>query len=204
MYNYIRGTLTEKDAASATVEAGGVGYLLQIPLSTYESLPAIGDEVKLLAHLVVREDSHSMIGFATSRERELFRELIGVTAIGPKVALNILSKITVADFVRAIATGDVTRLKSISGVGAKTAERLVIELKGKLKAVDASSASAGSKAAPAGPRSTGASVKQEAFDALMTLGYVDKQVSKALERVEATVAADAPIEEWIRKALQVI
>jgi holliday junction DNA helicase RuvA len=204
MYDYIRGILAEKNQTGATVEAGGVGYLLLVSLSTFESLPEIGGEVKLLTHLVVRDDAHILIGFASAHERELFRELIGVTAIGPKVALNILSKVSVGDFIRAVTTGDTSRLKSIPGIGAKTAERLVIELKDKLKGVEVPVSRARPLPTAAGGKTPSRAARQEAFDALMILGYVDKQVIKALERVEATIGADAPVEEWIRKSLQVI
>jgi len=200
MIDHVRGTLTSKTPAAAVVEAGGVGYAVDIPLSTFQALPDVGREVKLLTHFHVREDTHRLYGFATAAERELFRVLITVNQVGPKVALNVLSRIAVGDLVEAVSRGDTARLKAIPGIGQKTADRLVVELRGKLKNIAVPQA----EGAAAGGGRTGGGVRQETSEALLALGYNEVQVSRALQRTAEVVAADAPIEEWIRKALQVM
>jgi Holliday junction DNA helicase RuvA len=203
MIDYVRGTLTEKEPAAVAVEASGVGYEVYVPLSTYERLPAQGAEVKLYTHYHVREDAHKLFGFLTKAERELFRQLIGVSSIGPKIAIGILSKISADELARSIALGDPARLTKIPGIGAKIAQRLIMELRGKVTS-GRSEPSAAQAAPDGGPpvSDTGA----EAFEALLSLGYNDRQVARAVERVRQTLAADdeVPVEEWIRKALQVI
>jgi Holliday junction DNA helicase RuvA len=204
MIDYVKGTLAEKSLAAVTVDAAGVGYFVEIPLSTYEALPKVGEPLKLFTHHHVREDSQKLFGFATKEERELFRQLIGISQIGPKVALSVLSKVTVRELARAVATGDPSRLKSVPGVGAKTAERLVMELKGKLKGIEGVPGTGAGAAGPgAGPQAGGP--QREAYEALLSLGYSDKQVARALDRVAETVDSDtAGVEEWIKKALQTI
>jgi holliday junction DNA helicase RuvA len=203
MIDYVRGALAEKEIAAVAVEACGVGYEVAVPLSTYERLPVIGAEVKLFTHDYVREDTHKLYGFLTKTERELFRQLIGVSSIGPKTAMGILSKISVDELVKCITLGDPSRLTKIPGIGGKTAERLIVELRGKLKVAKGAVADA-----PAGRKpQTDWSVDfgQEAFEALLSLGYNDKQVAKAIERVRQTIEGkELPVEEWIKKALQVI
>lgn len=200
MIEFIRGTLAEKASATASVEAHGVGYEITIPFSTFERLPAVGEEVKLYTHYHVREDAQKLYGFLTRNERELFRQLIAVSSIGPKTAIGILSRISADDLVKCLTLGDPTRLTKIPGVGAKTAQRLIMELRGKLKIIDGDS--------PVVPSEKSAPVPgagEEAFEALLSLGYNDKQVARAIERVRQVVnGRDEPVEEWIRKALQVI
>jgi Holliday junction DNA helicase RuvA len=205
MIDYIRGTLAYKSVTTATVEAHGVGYEISISVSTFEKLPNLGEQVKLVTHFHVREDTQRLFGFVTDSERSLFRQLIGVSQVGPKVALNVMSGVSVRDFVAAVNTGNDSRLRSIPGVGPKTAQRLVMELKGKVGPIDAG-LSAESGDAPVARSSAGGSgsVRKEAYEAMMSLGYIDKQVQSALSRVEKVVEKDAPVEEWIRKALQVI
>jgi Holliday junction DNA helicase RuvA len=205
MIGYVRGILTEKEPSLVTVEAGGVGYEINVPLSTGERLPAQGAEVKLYTHYHVREDAHKLFGFLTKAERELFRQLIGVSSIGPKTAVGILSKVSVEDLAKSIALGDPSRLTKIPGIGAKIAQRLIIELRGKVTAPSrgGTPAASGSSGAEAPVSDTGA----EAFEALISLGYNDKQVARAIERVRQTLTeeeVDIPVEEWIKKALQVI
>ncbi|MBD3241215.1 MAG: Holliday junction branch migration protein RuvA [Chitinivibrionales bacterium] len=201
MIEYIKGTLAAKSSSAATIEAAGVGYGIEIPLSTFEALPDVGKDVKLLTHYHVREDAHKLFGFMTPGERELFRQLIGISQIGPKVALGVLSRVAVADLVDAVARGDTSRLTGVPGIGRKTAERLMVELRGKLKgvgaSVDAAPSSGGAQRAPAG-------VRQEAQEALMALGYNEAQVARALARVAEVIEQSAPVEDWIRKALQVM
>lgn len=200
MFNYIRGTLTEKNVAEVTIEAAGVGYYIEIPLSTFEALPNPGQEAKLLTHFHVREDTQRLYGFATAVERDTFRRMIGISGVGPKVALNVLSKVPVGELVSAAAAGDASRFKSVPGIGPKTAQRLVMELKDKFKDISPPGAS-GATGQPAG---AGREVRQEACEAMVALGYSERQVNQAFQRVRETLGTDAPIEEWIRKALQVI
>jgi len=204
MIEYIRGILAEKTIGFVAVEAHGVGYAVSIPLSTYEALPAPGVEVKLLIHYLVREDAHKLYGFFTDDERLLFRQLLGISKIGPKVALNVLSGMPVADVVASVNNGDSSRMRKIPGVGAKTAERLVMELKGKLGMVSGAAASLPSQGDGA-PVPSAHKPQDEVIAAMLSLGYNEKQVTKALERVAETgTGSDEPVEVWIRKALQVI
>src|SRR5438105_11266533 len=136
MIDFLHGKLVESLPTQVTVDVNGVGYEALIPLSSYDKLPAPGGEVKLLTHLAIREDAHVLYGFMTAAERELFRLLINtVSGIGPKIALNILSGMNVTAFRGAVANGDVKALSQISGVGKKTAERIVVELRDKVGAV---------------------------------------------------------------------
>ncbi|NLL14451.1 MAG: Holliday junction branch migration protein RuvA [Fibrobacter sp.] len=200
MIEYIKGTLTEKEVTRVAIEAHGVGYNISIPLSTYEKLPETGTNLLLHIHYLVREDAHKLYGFLSKTEREMFRHLIGITKIGPKVALSVLSGITVDDLVNCINSGDSRRLEKIPGVGQKTAQRLLIELKGKVGSSLVSGISEGALAVNSG----NLKIRDEAFAAMVSLGYNDKQVQKAFARVEQAVSANAPVEEWIRKALQII
>ena len=204
MIDYLRGILAVKEMGQATIETHGVGYGVSIPLSTFEQLPDPGTEVKLLIHYHVREDAHKLFGFATSDERIVFRQLIGVSKIGPKVALNILSGVSVRDLVASVNMSDPSRLQKISGVGAKTAQRLVMELKGKLGAATADGvAPVSSGGKRAGSDRTGV-VKEEVFAAMTALGYNDKQVGRAIDRVAGEMGDEPSVETWIRTILQVI
>ncbi len=200
MIEYIKGILTEKEVARVAIEAHGVGYNISIPLSTYEKLPETGTNLLLYIHYLVREDAHKLYGFFSKTEREMFRHLISITKIGPKVALSVLSGITINDLVSCINSGDSRRLEKIPGVGQKTAQRLLIELKGKVGSPLVSGISEGSLVT----KPSNMKIRDEAFAAMLSLGYNDKQVQKAFTRVEQTVSESAPVEEWIRKALQII
>ena len=205
MIDYLRGILVEKLPSRAIIEAGGIGYAVMIPLSTYEALPEKGTEIKILTHLSIREDAHKLYGFFTNGERDLFRQLIEVNMIGPKVGLGILSNITVEKMIDAVASGDASRLKSIPGIGPKTALRLIMELKGKIDDVDVASSEKVQPGASHPVRSAGVrEMKKEVYEAMISLGYLDKQVIKVLDRVESTIRPDAPLEDWIKMALQVI
>jgi Holliday junction DNA helicase RuvA len=201
MYEYVRGALVEKSPTLAVIDAGGVGYALDIPVSTYDMLPEEEQHVKLLAHFHVREDVQKLYGFFSVAERDAFRKLIGISKIGPRAALSVLSSVSVRDLAEAVRSQDPSRLKAIPGVGPKTAQRLVMELKGKLEGADSE--------APLSTRSShtparGISQRDEIFSALASLGYSEAQVQRALARAGQTLEETAPIEEWIRKALQVI
>ena len=200
MFEYIKGTLQDKTIGEAVVEAGGVGYTLNIPLSTYEKLPEIGREVKILTHHLVREDAEKLFGFFTKSERDLFRQIIGISNIGPKTAMSVLSGVSAETLRECVNASDASRLKKIPGIGEKTAQRLVMELKGKIEFYRESGESAGEGVAKPSRRGS----RSEAFDAMVSLGYAEKQVQAALSRVESVLDGEAPTEEWIKKALQVI
>ncbi len=203
MFEYIRGSLAQKTPAEAVVEAGGVGYSLVIPLSTYEKLPLPGEAVRLLCHHYVREDTEKLYGFLSTLERDIFRQLIGISNIGPKTAIAILSGITPRELITCVNKGDASRLRKVPGVGDKTAQRLIVELKGKLSSLSASTEAERDGAGdPSGTTHT--EDRSQAFDAMLSLGYSEKQVQAAFSRVQSVIAADAPVEEWIKKALQVI
>lgn len=136
---HLRGKLLEKTPAGIVLECGGVGYAVTVPLSTFDRLPATDQEASLEIYHVVREDDQLLFGFATARERTFFRALLGITGIGPKLALAVLSGLTPGELAAAIAEGDVRRLSSISGVGKKTAERIIVELKDKIDPLEAMS-----------------------------------------------------------------
>jgi len=201
MIDHIRGTLTDKNITHITVEASGVGYAVTIPLSTYDKLPESGKEVKVLIHYNVsgHDNSVTLYGFASATEREIFRHLISVNSIGPALAMGILSGVSADNLVAYVTAGNTAALKKISGVGPKTAERIVLELRDKLKVYAGASAQLSSKRV-----SSGGGRKDEAFAAMLSLGYNDKQVTKALDRVAQEMGEDAPIEDWIKTALQVI
>jgi Holliday junction DNA helicase RuvA len=134
---HLHGRLDEKQPTGIVIECAGVGYALTVPLSTFDRLPATGEEVKLYTTHIVREDDELLFGFATTRERQFFQTLLTISGIGPKLALNVLSGLTPGELATAIAEGDVKRLSSISGVGKKTAERIIVELKDKIDPIEA-------------------------------------------------------------------
>jgi Holliday junction DNA helicase RuvA len=155
-----------------------------------------------LVHHLVREDAQKLYGFVSEGEREAFRRIIDISKIGPKVALSILSHLSVSDLAHSVAMGDSSRLKAVPGVGAKTAQRLVVELRGKLGGETAKADGFEGPSEGAGGREPAAD--REAFGALMSLGYSESQVAKALTRVGQTIEGEVSVEEWIRRALQVI
>ncbi len=197
MIGFLRGRLTAKHPPQLLVDVGGVGYELEAPMSTFYGLPATGAEVSLFTHLVVREDAHILFAFGTERERKLFRELLKVSNVGPKLALALLSGMNVESFLACIEAQDVDTLVRIPGVGRKTAERLVVEMRDRIKgfgAIPGLVSTNGGAAAEttAGPQS-------EAFSALVSLGYKPPEVVRLLKSVDSSVQTT---EEIIRKALQ--
>jgi holliday junction DNA helicase RuvA len=195
MIGYLRGRLAVKRPPTLVVDVGGVGYELEAPMSTFYGLPAIGAEVMLHSHLVVREDAHVLFGFGTERERSLFRELIKVSGVGPRIALAILSGISVDDFHRCVESDDAATLVRVPGIGRKTAERLIIEMRDRLKVL-AGPVAGGGAGAPAG---AAASPQAEAFSALVALGYRPAEVTRLLQKVDPSVTST---EEMIRHALR--
>jgi Holliday junction DNA helicase RuvA len=194
MIGSLRGRLAAKSPPGLLLEVGGVGYELEAPMSTFFDLPAVGAEVSLLTHFVVREDAQVLYGFLTEGERKLFRGLLKVTGVGPKLALSILSGTSVEGFSACVAAQDVGALTRIPGVGRKTAERLLIEMRDRLK-VDVDSG------LPAlGGITLGA--EAEAQSALIALGYKPAEAIRMLKVASAGESADLSTEEWIRRALQ--
>ena len=190
MIGSLRGRIASKTPPQLTVDVGGLGYELEAPMSTFFHLPAVGEEVRLLTHLVVREDAHVLYAFATEEERRLFRSLIKVSGVGPKIALALLSGISVAAFAECVQREDIAALTRIPGVGRKTAERLIVEMRDRLAAPPP-----GSGAAAA----TGGSAEREAYGALVALGYRPAEATRLLKAVGAGTHST---EELIRRALQ--
>lgn len=191
MIGRITGVLVEKQPPQVVVEAAGVGYELDVPMSTLYHLPALGERVTLLTHLVVREDAHLLYGFASAKERSAFRALIRITGVGPRLALALLSGLNVDELAQAVALQETARLTQIPGIGRKTAERLLLELKGKL---------ADALPQPGATRAGAADVGQDARHALLALGYSDQEASAALKSLPAGLS----LEEAIRQALKAL
>jgi Holliday junction DNA helicase RuvA len=191
MIGSLRGRIASKTPPQLTVDVGGLGYELEAPMSTFFHLPAVGEEVRLLTHLVVREDAHVLYAFGTEEERRLFRSLIKVSGVGPKIALALLSGISVPAFAECVQREDIAALTRIPGVGRKTAERLIVEMRDRLSAPPAGSGAA------AGP--AGASAETEAYGALVALGYRPAEATRLLKAVGPGTHST---EELIRRALQ--
>ncbi|TGG93927.1 Holliday junction branch migration protein RuvA [Natronospirillum operosum] len=180
MIGHLKGTLSAKQPPEILLDVQGVGYELLVPMTTYYQLPATGEPVSLWTHLSVREDAHTLFGFAQEGERRLFRTLIKVNGIGPKLALSILSAIEPDDFARYIEQESVNQLVKIPGVGKKMAERLVLELKGKLTHADGTAAELGGLAAA---MAEGGDPVDDAESALIALGYKPVQAAKMIKQV---------------------
>lgn len=191
MIGKLTGTLLEKNPPQILIDCHGVGYEVDVPMSTFYNLPNVGDQVALLTHFVVREDAQILYGFATATEREAFRQLIKVTGVGPRMALGLLSGLTVAELAQAVTAQEVGRLVKVPGVGKKTAERLLLELKGKL-------------GADLGPLPVGAVAASDAHSdiqqALLALGYSDKEAAAALK----ALPPDVGVSEGIKLALRAL
>src|SRR5947208_9196098 len=198
MITFLEGKLVEALPTQVTVAVHGVGYEVLIPLSSYEKLPKPGQEVKLLTHLVVREDAHTLYGFMSVAERELFRLLINtVSGIGPKIALNVLSGISVTAFRGAVANQDIKLLSQISGVGKKTAERIVVELKDKIGAAGAWEALSAKRALAPADQNT-----NDAVLALMALGFKQVEAHDSVRKAQAVLGAPALVESVVRACLK--
>jgi len=197
MYDYLKGQVAEKTATSVILEVAGVGYHLQIPLSTSAALPALGQNTKLLVHFVVREDAHMLYGFKTPEERQLFRSLLSVNGIGPKMALTVLSGISMETLKRAIVRGELETLTGISGIGKKTAERIIVELREKLVL----QAQPGPESAT--PATGQAALIEDSVEALIALGYRKPNAKAAIEKAMKNVKAEqVTLEELIRASLR--
>ncbi len=192
MIGSLRGRLAFKQAPLIVVECNGVGYEVETPMSTFLDLPDIGAELFLHTHLLVREDAQILYGFSSDEERSLFRTLLKVNRVGAKMALGVLSAMTANDFRRCVEYEDTTTLSKIPGVGKKTAERLIIEMRDRIDTV--TSPEDGGK-----PVTVEASARSEAFDALVALGYKANEVNKLIGKLDIT---DKSAEEIIRQALR--
>ncbi len=198
MIHHLRGQLTDASPTQVTLEVGGVGYEVLIPLSSFDKLPAPGAEVSLLTHLSIREDAHVLYGFFTAAERDLFRLLIhNVSGIGPKIALNVLSGMSVAELRGAVAGGDVKALSQINGIGKKTAERIVVELKDKIGA-------AGAWEAASAQRGLSESDQRlnDAVLALLALGFKQPDAHETVRAAQAVLGPKATVEELVRAGLK--
>jgi len=202
MISYLRGTLLEKHPNQIVVDVNGVGYELTIPVSTFSSLPETGHEVRLRVHTHVREDALALFGFGTSAEKAVFEKLIGVTGIGPKLAVTVLSGLDAKELVAAIRGGQIEALVRIPGVGKKTAERMVVELRDKLDMLGIAAAPAGAAAAKAGkPAFT--QDEEDAISALMNFGAQRAAAEAAVAKAKSESPGES-FDSLFRRALKLL
>ena len=192
MIGYLIGLIKDKKPSLVLLEVNGVGYEVHIPLSTSFQLPNNGESTFILTHLVIRDDQHTLYGFATEEERKLFRTLIKISGVGAKMALTILSGINVNGFVQSVINGDVDTLVHLPGIGKKTAERLIVEMKDKIQDVTDSPELTGSAASDN-------NMLLEARNALVNLGYKSSEARKILDKIDTT---GLEVEELLRQALK--
>ena len=190
MIGRLTGTLLEKSPPQVLVDCHGVGYEVDVPMSTFYNLPALGEPVSLLTHLAVREDAHQLFGFASEQERTAFRQLIRISGVGARTALSILSGLSVADLAQAITLQESARLVKVPGIGKKTAERLLLELKGKLGAELPSASGSGAQT----------DTQRDIEQALLALGYSEKEAQAALKGLPA----DVTVSDGIKQALKAL
>jgi Holliday junction DNA helicase RuvA len=193
MIGSLRGKLIDKRPNQVLLDVGGVGYQVQIPLSTFAALSSLHDETTLLIHTHVREDQFNLFGFFTAREKRCFELLISASGVGPSLALKILSGMDLEELVPAIRKGDLAQLVRIPGVGRKTAERMVVELRDKLAAVDVHEA---------GKPSTRSQVESDVASALVNLGYDERSVERAIDQAHSS--GDADFETLLRTTLHLL
>ncbi len=191
MIGKLTGTLSERNPPQVVIDCHGVGYEVDVPMSTFYNLPQLGEKVSLLTHFVVREDAQILYGFGSADERAAFRQLIKIAGVGPRTALGVLSGMSVNELAQAVSLQEAGRLVKIPGIGKKTAERLLLELKGKLG--DALGASAGA-AQPA------SDAQADILQALLALGYSDKEAAATLK----TLPKDVGVSEGIKLALKAL
>lgn len=194
MIAFLRGVLLERSPSRVVVDVHGVGYELLIPVSTFQALPAAGSEVELRVHTQAREDAIQLFGFATARERALFEHLLGVSGVGPKMALAALSGLSAPELAAAIAASDLARLTAVPGIGKKTAERICVELRDRLGEFAAAAATAPPLPAAA----------EEVLSALVNLGYARALAEKAVRRATERHPAASGFEELFKRSLQAI
>ncbi len=197
MIGQLRGKLIEKQPPFLMIDVGGIGYLLQAPLSTFFSLPEIGQELTLRTHFIVREDAHVLYGFVTQQECRLFQEIIKINGVGPKVGLAILSGLSPNEFAQVVMNQEVARLQKLPGIGAKTAQRILVEMQDKLAKLDLGLSSA--HTAMVLSRKDNSDPVSEAIGALVSLGYKPAEATKAVARVQDQTQS---CEHIIKEALQ--
>lgn len=197
MIGSLRGVLREKQPPGLLLEVQGVGYEVNAPMTTFYDLPAVGETVSLFTHLAVREDAHTLYGFSKRSDRTLFRALIKVNGVGAKMALTILSGMDAGSFAACVQAGDTATLIKLPGVGKKTAERLVVEMRDRLAGWDTGGATPGTAASA--PAADVANPVEEAVSALIALGYKPQDASRMVRAVDSR---DVTTEEIIRTALQ--
>ena len=188
MIGKLTGILSDKNPPQVVVDCGGVGYEVQVPMSTFYNLPASGEKVSLLTHFVVREDAQILYGFSSTVERAAFRELIKISGVGPRTALSVLSGMSVGELSQAVTLQEAGRLIKVPGIGKKTAERLLLELKGKLGADIGT------------PTSVANDAQADILQALLALGYSDKEAAAALK----ALPADVGVSDGIKLALRAL
>ena len=190
MIGRIQGILLQKNPPQLLVDCQGVGYEIDVPMSTFYTLPQVGEKVTLFTHLAIREDAHVLYGFGSLDERTLFRQLIRITGIGARIALALLSGLSAAEMAQAVALQDATRLTRIPGIGKKTAERLLLELKGKFDSASLTAA----------PDAASSDFMTDIQNALLALGYSEKETLMALKQLPA----DSNVADGIKMALKVL
>ncbi len=188
MIGRLTGLLAEKSPPQLLIDVNGVGYEVDVPMSSFYNLPGLGERVTLLTHFIVREDAQILFGFLTHEERQTFRQLIKITGVGPRMALSLLSGLSVGELAQAVARQETGRLVKVPGIGKKTAERLLLELKGKL--ADAISA----------PASVASDAQADILQALIALGYSDREAAAALK----SLPAGASVSDGIKLALKAL
>ncbi len=186
MIGRLTGTLAEKSPPQLLIDVNGVGYEVDVPMSSFYNLPGLGERVTLLTHFIVREDAQILFGFLTHDERQTFRQLIKITGVGPRMALSLLSGLSVSELAQAVARQETARLVKVPGIGKKTAERLLLELKGKLGD------------ALAAPASVASDAQADILQALIALGYSDREAAAALK----SLPANASVSDGIKLALK--
>lgn len=196
MITFIEGQLEEKQPARVVLNVGGIGYEIAIPLSSYDRLPEVKAACRLLTHYHVREDAHLLFGFMTAAERDLFEMLLTISGVGPRIALSALSGLSVREIKSAVIEGDVKRLSSISGVGKKMAERIIVDLRHKLSAGEALEATAGIREGEDGDTRI-----RDAVLALISLGYKQADAQKMIRNMIGRVRKEDSVEDIVRQAL---
>ncbi len=198
MYHYLTGKIAEKTPVAVILDVNGIGYEVRVSLSTFSSLPALGQTVKLFTHFVVREDAQLLYGFATEEEREAFKLLISISGIGPKLAITLLSGVTLPELKHAIQEKNIPVLTAISGIGQKTAERVIIELKDKIGKAEVS---AGKELIH--DASVSDQMVEDSVSALVSLGYTKQKAKEAIQKtLKAMLGKKPSVEEIIRAALK--
>ena len=200
MIAHVKGKIIHKSPESVIIDIAGVGYEVHIPLSTYYKLPETEEYVSLNTYTHIREDALQLYGFFTRREKEIFQLLIGVSGVGPRLARNILSGIPADDLVSAVSSGDIARLKAIPGIGGKTAERLIVELRDKMAAIVRSHVG---EVAASGVADKRDDISKDVLSALVNLGYKGNLAEKAIEKAKQ-INTDATFEILLKESLKVL